>query len=265
MRHYADCKERGGAPTLESAITGLYQRTGAWDPRLGDRPPREPQAGDPTGGEVLIVVGTGRAPYKMPRREPLGLGVAYLSSPTCAPHCLSPAQRAQARELSAKGLTTWLNFPEMHQVQAQVTAVAAEIDGAPARGGAAMDVEAHVMKAFERSKGMLLLAAFTRTVTRALAGAGAEAIVRAAAGEDGGGALGFLAGVLVEGTMVAADVPDTRSWTSLPSHIHLFRSRVPAGRRSLRIVLTGRISGEVIREIDVSEGGGVVVPYLTLR
>ena len=121
------------------------------------------------------------------------------------------------------------------------------------------------MKTFERAKGLMLMASFTRAITRALAGAGTEAVVRGAAGDNGGGVLGFLAGMLIEGVMVATDVPDTRSWSSLPGRMHVFRVRVPAGVHEVKIALSGLTPGESIHQVEIKPGGYAVVTYLSLR
>lgn len=268
MRHYADARVRGGAPTLQAALEGLHRRTGAWDRRLGDAPstPSSGGGGDAGGGEVLVVVGTGRVPYRFPERVPLGLGVAYLTTPNCAPHCLTPEQRTQARRVAAQGLTTWLNYPGLRRVRPRVTGADVHIGGRPADGAVALDLEALALSEFERSKGSIMLAAFSRAVTRALAGAGAEGAVRAAAGEgEGQDVAAFLVGMLVEGLLVAADVPDTRSWSSLPGRLHVFRARVPAGAHRVEIRLSGPVAEEVVKDIEVKAGGYVVVTHLTLR
>ena len=267
MRHYADAKVRGGAPTLDAAIEDLHRRSGAWDRRLGDPPPPSSDRPAPDGqAEILVVVGTGRVPSRFPERVPLGLGVAYLTTPTCAPHCLTPAQRAQARTVAAKGLTTWLNYPGLRRVRPRVTGADVTIGGRPAPGASALDLEALAWSAFERSKGVIMLAAFSRAVTRALAGAGAATLVRSAAGDrEGGDAMGFLVGLLVEGLMVAADVPDTRSWSTLPARLHVFRARVPAGAHRVQIQLLGPAAEEVVRDVQVEPGGYVVVTHVTLR
>lgn len=274
MRYYADAKERGGLPTLDDAIARLHAKTGAWDKRMG--PPPAPAdggggAGGPGGpdstGELLVVVGTGRAPYKMPQRVPIGLAIAYLTTPHCAPHCLSPAQRKQANMVVAKGLTTWLNYPEMRRVRAGVTGATVRLDsGDVLPGGQALDVEAAALKVFDRAKGLLYMASFTRAIARALAGGATQAVVNAANSDKGGGLPGFLAGLLVEGIMVAQDVPDTRSWSSLPGRLHVFRVRVPPGAHQVRIALSGAAGGgEVVRQVDVRPGGYTVVTHLTLR
>lgn len=265
MRYYADAKERGGLPTLDEAIASLHRRTGAWDKRMGPPPSRGEAPGNDGTGEILVVVGTGRAPYKRPVRLPIGLGVAYLTTPTCAPHCLNRKQRAQANRLAAKGLTTWLNYPEMRRVRTRVSGATVQVGGAPIVGGAALDIESAAIKTFERAKGLMLMASFTRAITRALAGAGTEAVVRGAAGDNGGGVLGFLAGMLIEGVMVATDVPDTRSWSSLPGRMHVFRVRVPPGVYEVKITLSGLTPGESIHQVEIKPGGYAVVTYLSLR
>ena len=272
MRYYADAKERGGLATLDAAIADLHQRTGAWDKRLGP-PPQRGATGDPSAaasaaaqGEILVVVGTGRAPYKEPKRVPIGLAVAYLSTPTCAPHCLSSAQRKQANMMAAKGLTTWLNYPEMRRVRTRVTGASVKIDGTTAApGGVVLDVEHTATQVFERAKGLLLMASFTRALARAIAGGATQAAVNAAGDGKGGGLPGFLAGLLVEGIMVAGDIPDTRSWSALPGRMHVFRQRVAPGMHNVTVTLSGPQGAVVERQVEVAPGGYAVVTHLTLR
>jgi len=267
MRHYGDAAARGGVPTLPEAAGWLHARSGLWDDRLGDAPATQP--GQPLGlppgtGDLLVVVGTGRVPYRRPERVPFGAAVAVLSQPNCR-RCLTPAQRRQAARVSGQALVTWLNFPTLVRARPATSGARVTAGGDLLGGGPGLDAEALTLAAFERARPTLLLASFTRAVTRALAGAGTEAAVRSASGKKGGNALGFLAGLAVQGVMTAMDTPDTRSWTSLPGRLHVFRARVPAGRLDVRVLLEGTVPEEVVRPVEVPEGGFAVVTHFTLR
>jgi uncharacterized protein len=78
--------------------------------------------------------------------------------------------------------------------------------------------------------------------------------------------VGFLAAAAIEGTMVALDKPDTRSWSTLPEKVHIGRAVVPAGAHTVEVTVFG--SGGKERhtaEVEVREGGFAVVDVTTLR
>src|SRR5262249_36850707 len=63
---------------------------------------------DETGeAEVLVVVGFGRVAQKVPVRLPIGLALTLVAGD------ISPRDSARANELAAKGLVTWINYPEL--------------------------------------------------------------------------------------------------------------------------------------------------------
>jgi len=128
-----------------------------------------------------------------------------------------------------------------------------------------MDTESTALKAHERGKGMLMLAAFSRALTRAVAAEATSAGVNAARGGGRNDFIGLLAGLAVEGILVAQDVPDTRSWTTLPGRFHVYRARVAPGDRTVTIDLTGRAGGQITRQVNVPPGGFGVVTHWTLR
>jgi hypothetical protein len=126
-------------------------------------------------------------------------------------------------------------------------------------GGEALDIEDRVMDTFDEIQGGIIAAAIVRMITRAIAGEATNAVARKASGS---GPVGLLAGLLVEGAMTAADTPDTRSWVTLPSRIHVARSRVPAGRHTVNVRLGGfNRTGTV----EVAPGGFAVLNFSDFR
>ncbi|MBL4685812.1 MAG: hypothetical protein JKY37_14550, partial [Nannocystaceae bacterium] len=74
------------------------------------------------------------------------------------------------------------------------------------------------------------------------------------------------AAAAVEGTLVALDKPDTRSWSTLPAKVYVGRLVVPAGAHRVEVTVFGP-GGKERHSIDVDlpEGGFVVVDVTTLR
>jgi hypothetical protein len=78
--------------------------------------------------------------------------------------------------------------------------------------------------------------------------------------------VGFLAAAAVEGTLVALDKPDTRSWTTLPDRVFIARSRLPAGAHQVVVEVAGPGGREThTTDVTVPEGGFVVLDVTTLR
>ena len=82
----------------------------------------------------------------------------------------------------------------------------------------------------------------------------------AAAGHDS--LLGAVLNVGTQATLTALDVPDTRSWETLPARVAVARIRVPAGKHRLRLLARGA-PGDA--EVDVDPGGWAVVSLMALR
>lgn len=261
IRHYADAWEAGGVPTLEAAIRRLAARAGVRDPRLadllaeGDAPAAD---APPESGELLVVVQTGMAPYRVPERLPIGAAIVAATAPGPGAR-LSPEEQRQANVFAAKGILKWVNYPRLRRVDLPSRAVEASVDGEPLPGGLALDVEARVIRFFKEIEGSLIAASIVRLISRAVAGELSQSVAKKA-GAGGVGAL--LIGLAVEGAMTAADTPDTRSWVTLPARVHVARRRVPAGEHRVR-VRVGRHRLE--RTVRVSPGGFAVVNFSGLR
>ncbi len=256
MRHYADAYTSGGLPGLLEAARALAARTGEKDERfdLGE------DLGEPTDeeyAELLVVVQTGMAPYKIPKRLPIGAAVVIATRPGPGAR-LTPQQRASADRFAAKGLLKWVNYPALRK-SSPGGRVDLRVDGQRADAPVALDVESKVVAQDEKVRGTVIAACITRLLTRAVAGELSDAATRKA---GGGGIAGLLVGLAVEGALTAADTPDTRSWVTLPAKIHLRRLRVAPGEHTVSVMYRGR---ERRKTVDLKAGGWAVVNLSDLR
>ena len=174
------------------------------------------------GSELLVVVATGRVPYKVPERMPIGAAVGIAG--TLVTGNLGWLER---------GATKVVVYPELVPGARGRGPRSVRIDGVPATARSVDDIAGAVRREYEVLKPQILAAALSRLIARAAASEG----VRAAARD--GGALGSLAASLVEGALVALDRPDTRSWTLLPAQVFVARVAVAPGEHAVEVVLAG--------------------------
>ena len=107
-------------------------------------------------------------------------------------------------------------------------------------------------------------AAISRLIVRAAAAEAARAAGKQSKSEPG--LVGFLAAAAVEGAMVAADRPDTRSWTMLPARVYVARVPVAPGHHQVTVDALGPGGREGRKaEVDVAAGGFAVLNITTLR
>ncbi len=270
--HYDRALEAGVGASVEDAI----RRIAPCDPYRTDRitallaaaPPAEgappPACALPARdrGTVLVVAANGLAPYKRAIRIPIGAALVIAGSVMYGPG-LGMSDSNQANALAAKGLLTWVNFPDLVRSKPRFARVGASLDGRPLDTSLGEDVTRLVSASWDAVKGTLMAAAIVRMVTRAVAG---EATEQASKAGGAGGALALLAGLAVEGAMVAADTPDTRSWVTLPSEIFLARADVSPGRHGIAVAYEGAAGRMVVdRVVDVRAGGYAVVPVASMR
>ena len=258
MRHYADAHEAGGVPGLVDAARRLAASTGTRDARLdlgevGERPP-----GDAEQAELLVVVQTGMAPYKIPKRLPIGAAVVVASNPGPGAR-LNSKQRNRANRFAAKGILKWVNYPSLRRVGRNWGRVSVQVDGRGVAHGVALDVERRVVEQHKRVKGTLIAASITRLISRAVAGEASQAVTKKASGS---GIVGLLVGLAVEGALTAADTPDTRGWVTLPARFHVARARLPAGRHTVVVRYRGQLRQ---RTVDLSPGGWGLLNFSDLR
>ncbi|MFB6374760.1 MAG: hypothetical protein ABEN55_16940, partial [Bradymonadaceae bacterium] len=211
-------------------------------------------------GEVLVVVQTGLVPYKEGKRMPVGAALAVASNHPHHSYSLSADKRQRAQQLAASGALKWINFPVLTDKglpgQREVDI---RVDGAEAAVKLGANVSKQVRHAWDRIKGALMVAAITRMVTRAVAGAAAREGAAAASKNEG---LGALAQIAVEGGMAIADKPDTRSWSMLPARIRMSRLHLEPGQHTIKVHIDGMT---LEKSVDVSKSGPTVVNFSRIR
>ncbi|WP_234022977.1 hypothetical protein [Sorangium cellulosum] len=256
LLHYDDALRHGPYPSLRSPLRALT-RGEPRSPRIAaliEGVDPLPPLGETGEAELVVVVGFGRVPQKVPQRLPIGLALTLVADD------ISPTDRARANALAAKGLVTWINYPTLARGKGGYSIPTLKLDGRPQRMEQALDVEAQVRSAWKRSEGTVILSAITRTLARVAAGEVAQGATEAAA-EDSG-PLGLLAGLLTSATLSALDTPDTRGWSTLPARIAITRTRVRAGAHEVVV----SVRGEVRRvRVNVPAGSWAFVPVMVLR
>jgi uncharacterized protein len=280
LRYYDEALQERELPSLGSAIVRLGRRgsyrTERLERYLGSTPavptsdapsaatasdaadastpesiPVSPETqGASPSAEILVIVKTGRVPYRVPVRLPIGAAIglagAYVTGNT------------SVLEHSALKVVT---FPDLQPAGNLFDSATWTIDGVPVQIDLVSDLGVEIVREFDELKPKIIGSAITRMIVRAAAAEGARA-----AGNQGNEVVGLLSALAIEGAMVALDKPDTRSWTTLPDRVWIGRASVPAGQHTLEISVRGN-GGEERRTttVNVEEGGYVVLDVTTLR
>lgn len=205
-------------------------------------------------GEILVVTAVGRVPRRVPERIPIGAAVGYVG--TIVTGDLSVLER---------GVFKVLVYPALQPVGSRFSRVDVQVDGEAAPVELVTDLGAAVAAEYEKNKPMIMAAGVTRMLARAAIAEGARAAGNQAS--SGGGAnqagdiLGAVAALATEAALVAADRPDTRSWTLLPGRI--LATRIPV-RAGLHTVDVGFGDDGAARQIQVEvRPGGLATVVVT--
>jgi hypothetical protein len=250
MRYYDEALQYGAFESLEPALLRLAQKSSYRTPRITkvlDAARGAPEA-DAEQGDVLVVVNYGRVPEKLPKRVPIGLALTYASG------IISPNDAARANELAAQGLVTWVNYPTLADNR-PVSPARLFIDNKPVELELALEVDSEAQKAWEGARGTLVASAITRLIARLVAGETTKKVA-------GGGLLGAVLSLGTQATLTATDVPDTRSWSTLPARIAIARLPLAPGQHQVEISASGS-SRKV--PVDLKPGGWAVVSLTELR
>lgn len=194
-------------------------------------------------GEILIVTSVGRVPHKVPERMPIGAAVGFVG--TILTDDLRVLERSAFKVLV---------FPALQPVGSQLSSVAVAVDGQTASLDLITDLGAAVAAEYEANKPAIIAAGVTRLLTRAAIAEGARV-----AGNQGDNVIGVLAALATEAALVAADRPDTRSWTLLPGRILATRIPVLAGEHSVDVAFGQPGAAPRQFRVNVAPGGLVTV------
>jgi tetratricopeptide (TPR) repeat protein len=251
LRYYDEALQFDGFKSLQPVVRRLAAKGSYRTKRIQaivDAAPAGEGAGVDAPSELLVVVNHGRVPAKVPKRVPIGLALTYASG------MISPNDVSRANELAAQGLVTWVNYPALGS-ESKVFIPELLVDGKdqPIELGLAVDKEA--TKAWDEARGTLVASAITRLITRLVAGE----VARKA---SGGGTLGALLSLGTQATLTATDIPDTRSWATLPARIGLGRITLPPGKHEVEVVIG---SSRKKQTVDIEPGGYAVVVVTQLR
>lgn len=209
-------------------LTGGQSKSPAIDALVaGQSAPSVTETGE---AELLVVVGYGRVPQKVPERIPIGLALTLVSG------MISPNDAATANGLAARGLVTWVNFPRLGKARGRYSIPELWVGPTPQPIDLALDIEAEVRREWEEREPTIILSAITRMIARAAAG---ELVNAASSAASDSGIVGLLAGLATSATLTAVDTPDTRSWSTLPSNVAIARLRLPPGEHTVRIHARG--------------------------
>jgi hypothetical protein len=173
---------------------------------------------------------------------------------TYASGIISPTDAAKANELAAQGLVTWVNYPSLAESR-PVTAARFFIDAEPHPLEVALEVDSEAQKSWEGARGTLVASAITRLITRLIAGETTKKVA-------GGGLLGAVLSLGTQATLTATDIPDTRSWGTLPARIAIGRVQLAPGK--YQVELSASQSSRKV-PVELAPGGFAVVSLTVLR
>jgi hypothetical protein len=248
LRYYDEALQFGAFESLTPVLRRLAEQASYRTPRITkvlDAAAGQPAA-EEDQAEVLVVLNYGRVPEKEAKRVPVGLALTYASG------FISPADAAKANELAAQGLVTWVNYPAL-AASRPLSPARFFLNKEPQPLDIALEVDSEAQKAWEGARGTLVASAITRMIARVIAGQATDKVA-------GGGTLGAVLSLVTQATMVATDIPDTRSWSTLPARIAIGRVQLPPGKYEVELSASGATRKAPI----VLEPGGYSVVSLTV-
>lgn len=174
---------------------------------------------------LLILSSQGLIVQKRPVRLGLGTAMLYLSSHP--DHGMSAEEHQRFQRTALNASVKWVNFVKLVSTR-PLMVDEGQVLGIPAGTSPLVKVNLSALARFEfeRNQAKMMAAAISRLLTRAIAGAGTKEVAKRQIGPLGG----LLLGLAVEGTMSAADTPDTRAWSVLPEELSLYWLTLPPGQ-----------------------------------
>lgn len=277
LRYYGEALQERDFETLRAVIPPLAERGSYRNQRINAYLPAEqhstriapttPLATAPTSrgmwalepgpsgeGDLVVIAKVGRVPYKIPQRIPIGAAIG-----------LAGAFITGDTRILEYSMFKVVSYPELVDSGDMFSTAQMRLDGQAMTVDLATDLAAEITAEYEQLKPKIIGAALSRMIVRAVAAESARAATKAS-DHEAAGLLGFLAAAAIEGSMVAADKPDTRSWTTLPANVYIGRQRVAPGHHTVAVNLSGAGGGEQRTfEFTMDPGGFVVLDVTTLR
>jgi len=230
LRYYDEALAEKDLMSLESAVLEISKKSSYRSERLEKYLSKNSSSlpfENTNHGEVLVVIKTGTVPYKKAVRIPIGAAVG-----------LAHGFFTGDPKLLQYGAMKVVTYPGLVDVQPNFDQVHVEIGGNPIPVDLVSDLGQEIRDEYERVKPKIIGSALTRMIARAMVAEGARAAGNQA--ENAGSIVGLLAALAVEGTMVALDKPDTRSWSLLANRIFVSRATLPAGTHTVNVVVAGK-------------------------
>jgi tetratricopeptide (TPR) repeat protein len=254
LRYYEEALAAGDLialrePVLRLAARGRYvgQKLKAYLHKLeesrSDVKTARPAVADPNGGEILIVLGIGRVPYKIPKRMAIGVALGYAG-----------LWVSGDPDILSRSIFKFVVYPELVTPESEVTGAAVNVNGRDFPVELLTDLGAEITREYQAIKPKIIGAALSRMIARAVAAEG----TRYLAGKKEK-ARGTLAALATEAALTSLDKPDTRSWTFLPARIYVCRVRVEPGAHEVRVELFGEARQTRTIPVVVPPGGYSVV------
>ncbi|PCC72153.1 hypothetical protein SAMN02745121_01362 [Nannocystis exedens] len=253
MRYYDEALQARPFASLVGPVQRLSALAGYRSPRIDAVLGGMSYEAGPAPSEVVVVVSVGRVPLKEARHMPIGAAVglahAYITG--------------DSRVLERSALKMVV-YPELVPSGSAFETAELRVDGQPVGLEIASDIQTEVIDEYEQMKPKIIGAAISRLIVRAAVAEAARAAGNTS--EKGGAIIGLFAALAAEGALLAADRPDTRSWTLLPGLVLVARVPVQPGPHAVTVVASGRGGSETRNySVDVAAGGYVVLDVTTLR
>ncbi|UCC97462.1 MAG: hypothetical protein JSW66_16670 [Phycisphaerales bacterium] len=205
--------------------------------------PNSPESAE-LDGEILVVLGLGRVPYKIPRRMAVGAAIGYAG-----------LWASGDPDILTRSAFKFVTYPELTMPDDQVTGATVRLNGQDLPAELLTDLAAEITREYETIKPKIIGAALTRMIARAVAAEGSRYLARKDKKKTS-----RLAALATEAALTGLDKPDTRSWTFLPARMYVCRTRVRPGQHEVRIELLGKARHIRTIQVQVPPGGyGVVV------
>ena len=194
--------------------------------------------------DLLVVVSIGRVPHKEPKRMPIGAAIGIAGTWISG----DPAVLGYT-------VTKVVVYPELVPSEQVIRKASIKIDGRAESLELASELGVEIQREYDTMKPKIIGAALSRMIVRAAAAEGARQ-----AGKQSDQALGWVAALLTEATLVAMDKPDTRSWIFLPNRVYIHRSKIAPGEHEIAVNLgPGGIRSQKIK----AQPGGFSVVIVT--